>query len=59
MSMYPGHRVGGMPPGNASRLNELLEQIRGEFESAIRASENYEHQSMAHPFPRLNCLGRC
>ncbi|KAK0723108.1 WD40-repeat-containing domain protein [Lasiosphaeria miniovina] len=45
MSMYPGHR--GMPPpvnGSGARLNELLDQIRGEFEVYARQSETYEHQ---------------
>ncbi|PHH49344.1 Transcriptional repressor rco-1 [Ceratocystis fimbriata CBS 114723] len=44
MSMYPQHppRMGGGPPNN--RFNELLEQIRSEYESQIRSGENYEHQ---------------
>ena len=48
MSMYPGHRgMGGMPPvnGAAARLNELLDQIRAEFEAHLRQTETYEHQS--------------
>lgn len=38
---------GGAPPGvtSAQRLNELLDQIRAEFETQLRQSENYEHQS--------------
>ncbi|KAJ9150803.1 Transcriptional repressor tup1 [Pleurostoma richardsiae] len=49
MSMYPAHRgMGGVPPGNgSSRLAELLEQIRTEFETQARASDNYEHQIQA------------
>jgi glucose repression regulatory protein TUP1 len=50
MSMYPGHRgMGNVPPANGvvGRLNELLDQIRAEFESHIRQSETYEHQSKA------------
>ncbi|KKF92602.1 Transcriptional repressor rco-1 [Ceratocystis platani] len=45
MSMYPQHppRMGGGPPNN--RFNELLEQIRSEYESQIRSGENYEHQN--------------
>lgn len=44
--MYPGHRgMGGMPPNNSQRLNELIEQIRAEFESQLRASETYENHS--------------
>lgn len=52
MSMYPGHRgMGGAPPGvnGAARLSELLDQIRSEFETQLRQSENYEHQSAYHP----------
>jgi glucose repression regulatory protein TUP1 len=47
MSMYPGHRgMGGMPPvnGPAARLNDLLDQIRAEFEAHLRQTETYEHQ---------------
>ncbi|AEO69533.1 uncharacterized protein THITE_2120070 [Thermothielavioides terrestris NRRL 8126] len=50
MSMYPGHRgMGNVPPANGvvGRLNELLDQIRAEFESHIRQSETYEHQIQA------------
>lgn len=45
--MYPGHRgMGPVPPGNGGeRLNELLAQIRSEFESQMRTTENFEHQS--------------
>ena len=53
MSMYPAHRgMGAAPPGNgAGRLNDLLDQVRGEFETQMRATENYEHQSEQHaPF---------
>lgn len=47
MSMYPHRSMGGGPPGvqSAARLNELLDQIRSEFETQLRQSENYEHQS--------------
>ncbi len=46
MSMYQGHRGMGGPPANpgATRLGELLEQIRAEFESQFRQSETYDHQ---------------
>lgn len=47
MSMYPGHRgMGGAPPANAggSRLNELLDQIRAEFDSQLRQTQDYDHQ---------------
>lgn len=47
MSMYPAHRGTGVPPqaNGPSRLNELLDQVRSEFESQARQSEGYEHQS--------------
>jgi len=53
MSMYPAHRgMGAVPPGNGgNRLNDLLDQIRAEFETQLRATENYEHQSK---LPRRN-----
>ncbi|KAK6078538.1 WD domain-containing protein [Seiridium cupressi] len=41
MSMYPQHR--GLPQ-NASRLNELLDQIRAEFDNQVRLNEGYEQQ---------------
>lgn len=51
MSMYPGHRgMGPVPPGNGERLNDLLGQIRSEFESQMRATESFEHQSKLHQF---------
>lgn len=56
MSMYPGHRgMGAMPPANgaAARLNELLDQIRAEFEAHLRQTETYEHQSK-HPASRVD-----
>jgi len=44
MSMYPGHR--GLPhQGGSSRLNELLEQVRAEFDNQVRVNEDYERQS--------------
>ncbi|KKP00410.1 glucose repression regulatory protein TUP1 [Trichoderma harzianum] len=46
MSMYSHRGMGAVPPGNA-RLNELLEQIRAEFDSQQRQSENFEHQISA------------
>lgn len=45
MSMYPHRGMGGVPPGNSARLNELLEQIRAEFETQMRQTEGFEHQS--------------
>ncbi|KLP11828.1 putative transcriptional repressor rco-1 [Fusarium fujikuroi] len=39
--------MGGGPQGNSTRLNELLEQIRVEFDTQMRATENYEHQIAA------------
>lgn len=53
MSMYPAHRgMGGVPPSNsAARLNELLDQIRSEFEGQMRSGETFEHQSKTHLSP--------
>jgi hypothetical protein len=42
MSMYQQHR--GIPQ-NASRLSELLDQIRQEFDQQVRLNEGYEQQS--------------
>jgi glucose repression regulatory protein TUP1 len=39
--MYP-HR--GLP-NSAARLNELLDQIRTEFDNQMRVNEGYEQQS--------------
>lgn len=58
MSMYSHRGMGAVPPGNA-RLNELLEQIRAEFDSQQRQSENFEHQSMALPSHRPCPSGHC
>lgn len=49
MSMYNPHRGLGPAPGN-SRLNELLDGIRAEFESQARASGEYEHSSKYNPW---------
>ncbi|KAJ8119278.1 hypothetical protein ONZ43_g3739 [Nemania bipapillata] len=43
MSLY-GHRSG--MPQSAARLNELLDQIRSEFEAQVRINEGYEQQNM-------------
>lgn len=46
--------MGGVPPANGGgRLNELLDQIRSEFESQMRQTETYEHQS------KLPAAGLC
>ena len=46
MAMYNPHRgLGPAPTTAASRLNELLEGIRAEFDSQARASGEYEHSS--------------
>ncbi|CEJ87641.1 Putative Transcriptional repressor tup1 [[Torrubiella] hemipterigena] len=47
MSMYPHRGMPAGPPGNSARLNELLEQIRAEFETQMRQSEGFEHQISA------------
>ncbi|KAK1750704.1 transcriptional repressor tup1 [Echria macrotheca] len=50
MSMYPGHRgMGGAPPANpAARFNELLDQLRNEFEQQMRQNQDYDHQIRDH-----------
>lgn len=45
MSMYSHRGMGAPPPGNSARLNELLDQIRAEFETQMRQTEGFEHQS--------------
>lgn len=45
MSMYPHRGMGGVSQGNSTRLNELLDQIRAEFETQMRQTEGFEHQS--------------
>jgi hypothetical protein len=46
MSMYGNHRGLGPAPGSGnSRLNELLDGIRAEFDNQARASGEYEHSS--------------
>ncbi|KAK0100109.1 general transcription repressor, variant 2 [Cadophora gregata f. sp. sojae] len=51
MSMYAPHRgLGGPAPGAPSgntRLNELLDSIRGEFESQARQGQDVEHAMAA------------
>lgn len=44
MSMYPHRGMGAAPPGSSVRLNELLDQVRAEFENQRGALENLEHQ---------------
>ncbi|KAJ2906699.1 transcriptional repressor tup1 [Zalerion maritima] len=43
MSMYPHRGMGGVPPSN-NRLNELLDQVRSEFDNQLRSTQEYEHQ---------------
>ncbi|ATY58716.1 transcriptional repressor TUP1 [Cordyceps militaris] len=45
--MYSHRGMGAVPPSNTSRLNELLEQIRAEFDTQMRQSEGFEHQISA------------
>ncbi|KXH29651.1 WD domain-containing protein, partial [Colletotrichum nymphaeae SA-01] len=47
MSMYPHRAMGAVPPNNSARLNELLDQIRSEFDTQMRQTEGYEHQIQA------------
>lgn len=42
--MYNTHR--GMIPQPNNRLNELLEQLRQEFDNQSRTAGDYEHQGM-------------
>jgi len=41
--MYNAHR-GMVPTAPGSRLNELLEQVRQEFENQSRSNGEFEHQ---------------
>lgn len=41
--MYNAHR--GLPPSNSSRVLDLLDQVRQEFETTSRSSGEIEHQS--------------
>lgn len=43
--MYNAHRGLGGPPAGSSRLNDLLESVRQEFETQSRASSEYEASS--------------
>lgn len=45
--MYPHQQRMGGPPSNQARLNELLDQIRAEFDSQLRQSGEFEHQIAA------------
>jgi hypothetical protein len=47
--MYNTHR--GMVPAPNSRLTELLDQLRQEFESQSRSTGEFEHQCMSLPLP--------
>ena len=44
--MYPGHRGVPAPAASGSRLDELLNQVRNEFDSQLRQAESFEHQGM-------------
>jgi hypothetical protein len=50
--MYNTHR--GMVPAPNSRLTELLDQLRQEFESQSRSTGEFEHQCMSLPLPPSN-----
>lgn len=47
--MYNTHR--GMVPAPNSRLTELLDQLRQEFENQSRSSGEFEHQCMYFSSP--------
>lgn len=50
--MYNAHR--GMVPAPNSRLTELLDQLRQEFESQSRNTGEFEHQCMlSSPFRHI------
>jgi glucose repression regulatory protein TUP1 len=42
---YPPRVMGGPPGGPSQRLNELLDNIRTEFETESQRSVDYEGQS--------------
>ena len=46
--MYNAHR--GMVPPPGSRLSELLDQLRQEFENQSRSTGEFEHQCVYTPF---------
>lgn len=50
--MYNAHR--GMVPAPNSRLSELLDQLRQEFENQSRSTGEFEHQCVYKSFP--SCL---
>lgn len=43
--MYNSHRGLGPGPQHGSRLGELLEQVRQEFDAQAGRSNEHEHQS--------------
>ena len=47
--MYNSHR-GMVPPAPSSRLAELMDQLRAEFESQAGRAGEYEHQSTYDPY---------
>lgn len=50
--MYNAHRGMQAPaPQPGSRLAELLDQVRAEFEAAAGRSSEHEHQRESSPFP--------
>lgn len=57
MSMYGPHRgIAGPPPSGTARLQELLDQVRQEFENQARASGEYEHSSTSYTSVALHLL---
>ena len=49
--MYNAHRgIAGAPAPPNSRLVELLEQVRAEFEAQGGRANEYEHQRESSPF---------
>ena len=50
--------MGAVPPANGgvNRLNELLDQIRAEFESQLRQTEGFEHQGETPSALAIRCF---
>ena len=57
--MYNAHRgIAGAPAPPNSRLVELLEQVRAEFEAQGGRANEYEHQRESSPFVPPNTYPR-
>lgn len=56
MNHYPARVMGGPQVGPAQRLNELLDNIKAEFETESQRSVEYEGQS-EYPPPYQSASG--